>query len=59
MGLLAGLLELAVEEGHLSFNPARGLTKRLEEPKVKPLKVFDRKTDLLVHKMAPWHQDFY
>ena len=59
MGLLAGLLELAVEEGKLSFNPARGLTKRLQEPKVTVEKVFDPKTDLLVHKMAQWHQDFY
>ena len=35
MSRVAGLLELAVEEGHLQLNPARGLTKRLEEPKPK------------------------
>ena len=59
MSRVAGLLELAVEEGHLQLNPARGLTKRLEEPKLKTEKLFDPNSDILINNLSQHHQDVY
>ena len=59
MARLAGLFEVAVEEGHLHFNPARGLTKRIEEPKIKVEKVFDPISDQLVKRLHQHNQDVY
>ena len=59
IGFVSGLFELAVEEGHLKYNPARGLTKRLEQPKVKVDKVFNPESDRLINNLHQHHQDLY
>ena len=58
MGRIAALLELALEEGHLTFNPASGLTKRLATPQTPP-KELDTSSDDKVSRMAQHHQDLY
>ena len=60
IGCVAGLFELAVEEGLLSINPFKGTTKRLVSPKSEQTeKVFNPQSDVRILKMPQHHQELY
>ena len=60
IGCIAGLFELAVEEGLLTINPFKGITKRLVSPKSEQQEmVFDPESDKKILKMPEHHQNLY
>jgi integrase len=40
LGVLAGILDMAIDDGYIKRNPARGLTNRPRKPKKKPGRVY-------------------
>ena len=60
IGCVAGLFELAVEEGLLHINPFKGITKRLESPKSEIKEhIFDPQSDVNILKLPQDEQDIY